>query len=159
MTEASRLARSTREDRVLFRIAAHRPFRRMLAHQGIDPTRGWNGCEEMIFRALRTCSNCVAPETCRSWLAENHPRGTYPPFCPNGATFEACRIILDPHVSPLKPAETDTYARGEPAVAGVLADPIIQQLAASDRAPLLTQAPRHQIGIIAQLDELMGQFL
>jgi hypothetical protein len=159
MSEASRLARSTREDRVLLRIVAHRPFRQMLAHQGIDPTRGWNGCEEMIFRALRTCSSCGAQETCRSWLAENHPRGTYPSFCPNGATFEACRIILDPHVSPLKSAETDTYARGEPAVAAILGDPIIQQLAASDGAQSLTQAPRHQSGILAELDELMGQFL
>jgi hypothetical protein len=97
------------------------------------------------------------PETCSSWLAENHPRGTYPSFCPNGATFEACRIILDPLVSPLKPAETDTFAWGEPAAD--LGDPIIQQLAASDGEQSLTQAPRHQSGILAELDELMGQFL
>ena len=96
MSEASRLARSTREDRVLAGIVAHRPFRQMLAHQGIDPAHGWRGCEGMIFHALRTCSNCLTPDTCRSWLVEGHPSGTYPRLCPNATIFEACRITLDP---------------------------------------------------------------
>src|SRR5712692_9381827 len=103
MSKASRLPRTA--DSTLLRTIAHRPFRRMLARQGIDPTRGWKGCEEMIFRAMRKCSDCSAQAACRSGLAENPSRGTYPRFCANGATFEACRISLDPHVSPLNPGE------------------------------------------------------
>ncbi len=159
MLKASGLPRSTGQDSTLLRILAHRPFRQMLARQGIDPTKGWKGCEEMIFRAMRKCSDCATPETCRSWLAENHSRGTYPSFCANGATFEACRIILDPRVSPLNLAEAETLVGGEPAVAEVLGDPIIQQLAASDGVKPFTQAPRRRGGILAELDELMGQFL
>jgi Family of unknown function (DUF6455) len=157
MSKTSRLSRS--KDSTLLRTIAHRPFRRMLARQGIDPTRGWNGCEELIFRAMRTCSGCATPETCRSWLAGNHPRGTYPSFCANGATFEACRIILDPHVSPLNQAEPKTFVRGEPAVVEILGDPIIRQLAASDGVQPFTGAQAHKSGILAELDELMGQFL
>src|SRR5438034_9497932 len=68
MSKASGLPRSTRQDGTLLRIIAHRPFRRMLAHQGIDPTKGWKGCEELIFRAMRKCSDCAAPAACRLWL-------------------------------------------------------------------------------------------
>jgi hypothetical protein len=159
MSKASEVPPSTRRDGTLLRTLTHRPFRRMLARQGIDPTKGWKGCEKMILRAMRRCSNCAAPETCRSWLAENHPRGIYPSFCANGATLEACRIILDPDVSPLNVAEAEIFVRRELAVAEVLADPIIQQLAAADGAQPFTQAPRQKAGILAELDKLMGRFL
>src|SRR5690349_10748582 len=144
MSKTSRLARST--DSTLLRTVAHRPFRQMLVRQGIDPTRGWKACEEMIFSAIRRCSGCASPEACRSWLAENHPRGTYPSFCTNGATFEACRIILDPQVSPLCLAEPESFVGGEPAVASILGEPIIRRLAAFDGVQPLTQAQAHKTG-------------
>ena len=157
MSKASRLPRTA--DSTLLRTIAHRPFRRMLARQGIDPTRGWKGCEEMIFRAMRKCSDCSAPAACRLWLAENHSRGAYPSFCANGAAFEACRIVLDPHVPPLNLAEPETFVSGEPALATVLGDPMIQQLAASDGVQPFTRAPQPKGGNLAELDELIGQFL
>src|SRR5260221_1210340 len=69
MSKTSGLPRST--DSTLLRTISHRPFRRMLARQAIDPTRGWKGCEEMIFVAMRPCSGWGTPETCRYWLADN----------------------------------------------------------------------------------------
>jgi hypothetical protein len=132
MLQASRLPRSLRDDPALVRLVAHRPFRRMLAHQGIDPTRDWSGCEGMLFRALQKCATCTATEACRAWLAEPHPPGVYPSFCPNGATFEACRIFLDPPVS------APTNAAPSPA----LADP-----------------PSPRGGVLAEIEDLMGRFL
>lgn len=158
MSMVSRLDPSTREYRVFRRMAARRLFRQMLAHQGIDLTAAWRGCEEMIFRALRNCANCPAPESCRSWRAEKHPPGTYPSLCPNGALIEACRIILDPEAPSLERAGRSACS-GEPAVAEVLADPIVQQLAASDRVKPLTRAPRSKGGILSELADLAGQFL
>jgi hypothetical protein len=104
----------------------------MLTHQGIDPTCSWEECEAMIFRALRKCSDCTAAAACRAWLAEPHPRGVYPSFCANGATFEACRIVLDsPLSAPTKAAPSPTFA----------------------------DAPPARGGILAEIDDLMGQFL
>jgi hypothetical protein len=159
MSKGFRLALSPQENLVLRRMANHRLFREMLAHQGIGPARGWNGCEEIIFRALRACADCPAPESCRSWLAEKHPRGTYPTLCPNGTAIECCRIILDAGVPSPRFAELYPSASDEPPLDGVLADPIIQQLAASDRVRPLTRTPRQEDGILAELDELAGQFL
>src|SRR5437667_8893396 len=152
MSKRSSLAHSAQESLVLRRIANHRLFREMLEHQGIDPSRGWKGCEEMIFRALRMCSDCPAPESCRSWLAEKHPRRTYPTFCPNGAVIEGCRIILDagtpsPMLSECHPSSLNERH-------GVLADPIFRQLAVSDWVRPLTPVTRQQGGILAELDEL-----
>ena len=92
MSKASRLPRSTREDRDLARIVAHRPFRRMLAHQGIDPTQGRKGlrgddlpCHAKVLGLRRSGGLPL-------WLTENHRAAHTPSFCANGATFEACRI-------------------------------------------------------------------
>jgi hypothetical protein len=159
MMKGSRLAPSAQENLVLRRMANHRLFRGMLAHQGIDPGRGWKGCEQMIFRALRMCSDCPAPESCHSWLHEKHPRGTYPRLCLNGAVIEGCRIILDAGVPSPRLAEPHPSASDEPPLDGVLADPIIQRLAASDRVRPLTQTPRQGTGILADLDELAGWYL
>jgi hypothetical protein len=102
----------------------------MLTHQGIDPTRDWAACEAMLFNALRRCSNCPASEACRAWLSQTHPRGVYPSFCPNGATFEACRIVLD------RPPPTHEAA-----------------------PPPVAEAPAPRGGVLAELDDLMGRFL
>lgn len=158
MVTVSRLDPSTRKDRVVLRIAARRRFREMLRHQDIDLTAGWKGCDEIIFRALGNCADCPAPELCRSWLAEQHPPGTYPSRCPNGTLIEACRIILDREVPSLAGAGR-VACRDEPAIAGVLADPIVQQLAAADGIAPLTRAPRSRAGILAELDDLVGRFL
>jgi hypothetical protein len=85
---------------------SHRLFRRMMSRQGIDLTGGWwHGSEEMIFRALRTCSMCRQTEACRSWLEQEQPRRTYLSFCPNRA-IEACRL-MDPHAPELEASAPD----------------------------------------------------
>jgi hypothetical protein len=79
---------------LLRRLLAHRPFRRMLAREGIDlQDSWWRGSEEMILRALARCAACAGSGACRAWLEEVHPPGTYPSFCPNSAVIEACRAL------------------------------------------------------------------
>jgi hypothetical protein len=151
MLQSSRLPRSMQDNPTLVRLLAHRSFRRMLRHQGIDLTRNWTGCEAMIFRALQKCANCAATEACRAWLAEAHPRGVYPSFCPNGAMFEACRLFLDPRVSPPKLTGSCTSEKGELAVVAGGGGAAIKQLGASNRV--------QEGGILAEIDQLMGQFL
>jgi hypothetical protein len=149
MTVRSSRSRIAPQDLILARLANHRLFRAMLAHQGIDPARACRDREEKIFGALRMCAACTAPESCCSWLAENHPRGTYPGFCLNGAVMESCRIdLVEPHPS----------ASGEPALEGILADLMIQQFAAPERARPFNPASRKS-GILAELDELAGELL
>ena len=159
MSTASRFDRPAREGRAVLHIAAHRPFRRMLAYQGIDPGRAWRECEDMIVRAQHRCSICAVPETCRLWLAEKHPRGTYPSFCPNGATIEACRIALDQQGPPAKRAVSDSSAAGKP-IAAAPGSRVVQQLAMGDGVPPLNErATRYRGGILAELDALRGQLL
>ena len=157
MSKRSSQSRTAREDLILRRAANHRLFRAMLAHQGIDAARGLRDCEEKLFAALRTCVGCPAPESCRSWLAEKHPRGTYPEFCKNGAVIESCRDNLDVGVIWQSVAEPSTSALAEGAFHGILADLMIQQFAAPEHVRPFNRVPRS--GILAELDELAGRVL
>jgi len=159
MSKRSSRSPTAKEHLILRRVASHRLFRAMLRHQGIDPARACRDCEEKIFGALRACAGCLAPESCRSWLAEEHPRGIYPAFCPNGAVIESCRTNLD--VGALSPRHAEPYcsASVEPALHGVLADLMIQQFVASERVGPLSRALRKVGGILAELDELAGELL
>ena len=159
MSKRSSRSPAALENRTLRRMANHRLFRAMLAHQGIDPARGCRDGQEKIFGALRMCAACPTPESCRSWLAEEHPRGTYPGFCPNGAVIESCRTNLE--VDALSPRLAEPYcsASAEPALHGVLADLMVQQFATSERVRPLNRAPRKAGGILAELDELAGELL
>jgi hypothetical protein len=49
-------------------------------------------------------------------------------------------------------------ARGEPPVTAALGNPIIGQPALSDQVSPLAKAPRCRGGILAELEESMGQF-
>src|SRR5579864_7565007 len=74
--------------------ASHRPFRRMMARQGIDLAGPWwREFESHIFEALQRCRLCANEETCRSWLDADHPRADYVRFCPNSGVIETCRIL------------------------------------------------------------------
>lgn len=128
MLRTRQATRHGSEMRMVYRILLHRPFRQLLRRQGIDLTdKSWRPFDHMIFRALHRCASCAAREACRQWLTRAHPEASYPTFCPNGEVIETCRI-LDPHAAPPTKEESEIAGRREPAIAEVLADPIIAQL-------------------------------
>jgi hypothetical protein len=119
--------------KILRRVRRRRLFHRMMSRQGIDFARGWwHGSEEMIVRALRACSLCPRPETCRSWLDQDHPAENHPGFCLNRTVIEVCRI-MDPGATPLASDAPDRAPDGEPSLAEIRDDPIIKQLIEADR--------------------------
>ncbi len=114
------------------RFMAHRPFRHMLARQGVDLAGSWwRGLESMIFRALRTCSRCRRAPECRAWLAQEHANETCPSYCPNSRIIEACRI-LDPRAPAPHPPGAGRIDRGDPPITVVLADPLVEQMMEAD---------------------------
>jgi Family of unknown function (DUF6455) len=78
--------------RLFLRLKAHKPFRRMMARQGIDCTSPWfRDAAGLMYRALHTCATCPHQEACSLWLELEHARDPYPEFCPNAALLESCR--------------------------------------------------------------------
>lgn len=78
------------------RIAAKRLFRSMISRQQISlASVRWRESEEIIFRALHTCSHCTAKAACAAWLASAEPPMRYVRFCPNAEAIEALRIMAE----------------------------------------------------------------
>lgn len=76
------------------RIAAQPLFHRMIRRQRISlESVRWKASEELIFRALNTCSQCTAKAACTAWLATKEPPMRYVRFCPNAEAIEAFRIM------------------------------------------------------------------
>jgi hypothetical protein len=114
------------------RFMAHRPFRQMLARQGVDLAgTWWRGLEGMIFRALRACSRCSRAPECRTWLAQGHANEACPSFCPNSRIIEACRI-LDPRAPAPHPPGAGRVDRGDPPITALLADPLVERMREAD---------------------------
>lgn len=133
MLRAQQATRREAEIRTIHRILLHRPFRELLRRQRIDLTEhAWRAFDDMILRALHRCATCPRRDACRQWLKEVHPGENHPAFCPNGLVVEACRII-DPHAAPTDASEVE--GRCEPAIADVIADPIVAQLMDADDVP------------------------
>jgi hypothetical protein len=81
------------EHGLLRRMWSHRLFRRMLARQGIDPVKArCGGTENMLYRALHTCSHCGKKELCSAWLAGSEPPATYVRFCPIPRRSKRCAL-------------------------------------------------------------------
>jgi hypothetical protein len=112
--------------RLLRRLTAHRPFRSMLARQGIAlGAPWWRGSEDTIVRALDACSHCAESQACRAWLERAPRHEPYPGFCPNAKVIEVCRILA---LEPQRPDEAPT----EPSLAAILSDDIVEQLMSAD---------------------------
>ena len=76
------------------RFAAKRLLRRMLARQRIRlDSIAWRESENIVYRALHTCSRCTEKPACIAWLAKTEPPIHYVGFCPNAEQIEALRIM------------------------------------------------------------------
>ena len=130
MSRISKFASRQTEIRLIERMIAHRPFRRMMARQGIDLAGSWwREFEQHIFGAMGRCRLCANAHLCRSWLDSDRPRAEYVRFCPNAGIIEACRI-LSPDAVLRKSEACDPSAPREPSLDELRNEPIVQLIRA-----------------------------
>lgn len=98
MSAMSGLTPQDRLNSVLGEMRAHALFRRMMSRQGVDITGSWwPGSGQMMFSALRQCSACKRPKSCREWLDEEYHRQKYPSFCPNATMSDRLVLVVNAH--------------------------------------------------------------